>query len=255
MAHQSLSYRSYRSYKSYASATPPPPANRRCHQASTPHRHICPRATPHCATQTHGVYSGAPKLSDRSDKSDRSDTSATPTQHAYPRCHQVALHTPAVNLRPSQTTLRHCKPSGYTGACHGVARQGEDGRTNLSDLSDWSDRSDTSATPTQHAHRRCHQASKAYPCGKSSPEPNHTAALQTPGVYRGAPTCQTGQTGQTGQTQAPRPRNTHTAAVIQPSPKKQKNSAQISPCRVFCVLRKVITRPDLFSQSKPQRWE
>ena len=37
---------------------------------------------------------------------------------------------------------------------------------------------------------------------------------QTLGVYRGAPTCQTGQTGQTGQTQAPRPRNTHTAVAI-----------------------------------------
>ncbi len=108
-AHQSLSYRSYRSYKSYASATPPPPANRRCHQASK----------------------------------------------AYPCGKSARCITPAANLRPSHSTLRHCKPSGYTGACHGVARQGEDGRTNLSDRSDWSD---TSATPTQHAHRRSHPA-------------------------------------------------------------------------------------------------
>ena len=35
--------------------------------------------------------------------------------------------------------------------------------------------------------------------------------MQPHGVYRGAPTC---QTGQTGQTQASRPRNTHTAAAI-----------------------------------------
>jgi len=67
-----------------------------------------------------------------------------------------------------------------------------------------------SVTPTQHAHRRCHQKSPAYPCGKSasgyapripplpsrcpaypngtsSPEPYHTAAQQTLGVYNGAP--------------------------------------------------------------------
>ena len=53
-----------------------------------------------------------------------------------------------------------------------------------------------------------------HPSGKSSPEPYQTAVQQTLGVYRGAPTCQTGQTGQTGQTQAPRPRNTHTAVAI-----------------------------------------
>ena len=44
-----------------------------------------------------------------------------------------------------------------------------------------------SVTPPQHAHRRSHQASKALPHGKSSPEPNQTAAPQTLGVYRDAP--------------------------------------------------------------------
>ena len=101
VAHQSLSYRSYRSYKSYASATPPPPANRRCHQASK--AYPCGKSSP----------------------------------------------------EPYQTAAS--KPTGYPLACRGVARQGEDGRTNLSDRSDWSDWSDTSATPPPPAHRRCHQ--------------------------------------------------------------------------------------------------
>jgi len=77
--------------------------------------------------------------------------------------------------------------------------------------------------PRRHAYRRCHQVALHYPTvnlpvalpsGNSLPEPNQTAALQTHGVYNGAPTCQTGQTGQTGQTQAPRPRHTHTAVAI-----------------------------------------
>ena len=69
VAHQSLSYRSYRSYKSYASATPPPPANHRCHQASTPQRHIfVPRPANHRCHQA----------------------SATPPQPAHRRCHQKA---------------------------------------------------------------------------------------------------------------------------------------------------------------------
>ena len=34
----------------------------------------------------------------------------------YPCGKSARCITPAVNLRPSQTTLRHCKPSGYTGA-------------------------------------------------------------------------------------------------------------------------------------------
>ncbi len=42
----------------------------------------------------------------------------------------VAL-PPAAHLCPSQTTLRFCKPSGYTEAYHGVARQGEDGGPHL----------------------------------------------------------------------------------------------------------------------------
>ena len=41
--------------------------------------------------------------------------------------------------------------------------RGIQGRTNLSDWSDWSDWSDTSATPTQHAHRRCHQDTSTAP--------------------------------------------------------------------------------------------
>ena len=81
MAHQSLSYRSYRSYKSYASATPPPPANHRCHQASIPHRHIITRATP--------------------------------SQHAYHRCHQKSPAYPCGKFAPpSQNRQRPANPRG-----------------------------------------------------------------------------------------------------------------------------------------------
>ena len=125
---------------------PPRPAYRRCYQVAlhTPTVTIRPSQTPPRPANPRGIQ-GRTNLSDRSDWSDRSDTSATPPQHAHRRCYQVALHTPTVTLRPSQTTLRQANPRGIQG------------RTNLSDLSDLSDRSDTSATPTQHAHRRCHQ--------------------------------------------------------------------------------------------------
>ena len=100
----------------------------------------------HTAASKPTGYTGAhPSSFYKSYKSYKSYASATPTQHAYPRCHQVALHTPTANLRPSHTKLRQANPRGIQG------------RTNLSDLSDWSDRSDTSATPTRPAHRRCHQ--------------------------------------------------------------------------------------------------
>jgi len=36
------------------------------------------------------------------------------TPPAYRRCHHVARHTPTAHLRPSHTTPRHSKPSGYT---------------------------------------------------------------------------------------------------------------------------------------------
>ena len=66
---------------------------------------------------------------------------------------RVAVGAPMSNNHPNgnsapepyQTTPR--KPTGYHMACHGVARQGEDGRPDLSDRSDRSDRSDTSAPP------------------------------------------------------------------------------------------------------------
>ena len=91
MAPQSLSYRSYRSYKSYASATPPRPANRRCHQTGTPRRHICTRPKPDSGTANSRGIPRRPTLSDRSDRSDRSDTSATPPPPANRRCYQTGI--------------------------------------------------------------------------------------------------------------------------------------------------------------------
>ena len=95
--------------------------------------HLCGTSSPEpnqtAALQTLGVYRDAPILSDKSDRSDRSDLSVTPTQHAYPRCHQKSPaylcgksapgyapripplpsrypHTPTATLRPSHST--HC---------------------------------------------------------------------------------------------------------------------------------------------------
>jgi|GEM_PF-6873721 len=58
-----------------------------------------------------------------------------------------ALHTPTVNLPRAKPICAPRKSSGYHMACHGAARQGEDGRALLSDAS---------AAPSHHAHRRCH---------------------------------------------------------------------------------------------------
>ena len=52
----------------------------------------------------------------KSYKSYKSYASATPPQHAYRRCHQVALHTLAAHLRPSHTRLRQATPGVYRGA-------------------------------------------------------------------------------------------------------------------------------------------
>ena len=128
---------------------------------------------------------------------------------------RIFLFYPAVNLPPSHSRQRHRKPTGYH-------------MTPPSSLhrSYKSYKSYASVTPTQHAYRRCHQKSPAYPCGKSTTEPCQTAAPQTHGVSHGLPrrspsgrrrahpSCQTGQTGQTGQTQAPHPRPPHTAVAI-----------------------------------------
>ena len=84
--------------------------------------HDLPRRSPS------GRRRAPPSSLHRSYKSYKSYASATPTHPAYHRCHHVARHTPAVNLPPSHARQRHRKPPGYHMTCHGVARQGEDGR-------------------------------------------------------------------------------------------------------------------------------
>ena len=73
---------------------------------SKPQRQLFARAIPNSSRQTHGVSHDAPILSDRSDRSDGSDLSVTPTQHAYPRNHQVAS-------KP-QGLLLHAQPTAAT---------------------------------------------------------------------------------------------------------------------------------------------
>ena len=82
----------------------------------TPTAHLASEPYHTAVQQTHGVYRGAPILSDLSDLSDRSDTSATPPQFRTPPLPSSCLAYPTAHLRPSHTRLRHCKPSGYTGA-------------------------------------------------------------------------------------------------------------------------------------------
>ena len=65
-----------------------------------------------------------------------------------------ALHYPAVNLRLSHTGLRHSKPSGYH-----MTHPSSSYKTYKSY------KSYASVTPSQTAHPRCHQTSKALPCG------------------------------------------------------------------------------------------
>ena len=168
-----------------------------------PKRQIFARAKPNCGKQTHGVSHGLPRRSPSGRRRARplvrlvrlvrqvrrkrhAHATRTPPLPssclAYPRGKSARCITPAVNLRPSHSTLRHCKPSGYTGACHGVARQGEDGRTNLSDRSD---RSDISATPPRPANRRCYQTGIPLRHIITRAIPN--SGMQTHGVYNGAP--------------------------------------------------------------------
>ena len=86
-------YENYENYESYESCCWGADGNNHpCGTSSLEPNHTA-------AKQTHGVYRDAPILSDKSDRSDRSDLSVTPTQHAYPRCHQAARHYPAVNRR------------------------------------------------------------------------------------------------------------------------------------------------------------
>ena len=116
-------------------------------------------------------------------------------------------------LPPSHITQRHRKPSGYTEACHGVARQGEDGRTHLAQTSQTGltgltgltqaprSRAPQTAVAIKQAypigisspapHRRRPQTAvaikQAYPCGISSPAPQPHNGMQTLGLSRGAP--------------------------------------------------------------------
>ena len=129
-----------------------------------------PRAKPNYGKQTQGVSHDAPFLSDKSDRSDKSDTSVTPPRHAHHRSHQVARHTTEATLRPSQTTQRHLKPSGYTETPH----------TPLPLLTTVNHRF-ASVTPPQTAYRRCHQVARHTTEATFSPAPYHTAASKPSG--------------------------------------------------------------------------
>ncbi len=89
--------------------------------------------------------------------------------------------TLTVNFRPSHSRLRYCKPTGYHMTCHGVARQGEDGRTHHHFISLISLISLMQASRPRCPHTPAVIKLPAYPCGNSSPEPNHRAASKPTG--------------------------------------------------------------------------
>ena len=86
-------------------------------------------------------------------------------------------------LPPSHITQRHRKPSGYTEACHGVARQGEDGRTHLAQTSQTGLTGLTGLTqaPRSRAPQTAVAIKQAYPTGISAAAPNQTAACKPTG--------------------------------------------------------------------------
>ena len=112
-----------------ATRTPLLPSKKPC----IPQRHIFARAIPDCGTANpRGITwrtNNPPKKSQKIPK--------IPIQAPHPRPPHTAVaikkasHTPTAHLCPCHSKQRHSKPSGYHMACHGVARQGEDGRTHL----------------------------------------------------------------------------------------------------------------------------
>ena len=78
----------------------------------------CGKASPEPNQTATGKPSGYivthPYPSHNSHNSHNSHASVTPPQTAYPRCYQVALHTPTATLRPSQTRLRQVNPRGIS---------------------------------------------------------------------------------------------------------------------------------------------
>ena len=121
--------------------------------------------------------------------------------------------TLTVNFRPSQTALRFCKPTGYPEACHGVARQGEDGRTHLV----------RQVRQVRQVRHKCHAPAtripplpsnrQAYPTGTFSPEPYQTAVGKPKGYIVTPHSPLINLIILIILMQASRPRNTHTAAA------------------------------------------
>jgi len=84
---------------------------------------------------------------------------------------------------PRAKPQRHHKPSGYTEACRGVARQGEDGRTHLAQTSQTGLTGLTGLTqaPRSRAPQTAVAIKQAYPTGISAAAPNQTATRKPSG--------------------------------------------------------------------------
>ena len=94
----------------------------------SPNGKFSPEPNQTVACKPSGYHMAPPSSFYKSYKSYKSYASATPPRHAHRRCHQVALHTPTVNLpvalppaahqRPSQTTPRPANPRGIQWRTH-----------------------------------------------------------------------------------------------------------------------------------------
>ncbi len=108
-------------HKRHAAATRIPPLPSSC--LAYPCGISSPAPYQTAACKPTGYTMAHPSSFYKSYKSYKSYASATPTQHAYPRCHQVALHYPAVNL-PVALPLRHifarAKPHSGTANPRGI---------------------------------------------------------------------------------------------------------------------------------------
>ena len=138
-----------------------------------PQRQLFARVKPNCGVQTHGVSHDLPRRSPSGRRRAPPHhnlislmQASRRAQQAYPRSHQAGLHTPTATFRPSQTTQRHRKPTGY--------------HMTPPHLSHKSYKSYASVTPPQTAHRRCHKKALHPPAVNLHSEATQTAAQANP---------------------------------------------------------------------------
>ena len=200
----------------------------------SPNGKFSPEPNQTVACKPSGYHMAPPSSFYKSYKSYKSYASATPPQHAYRRCHQVALHYPAVNL-PVALPLRHiitraiplrlifarAIPDSGTANPGGITWRTNNPPKNSQKIPKIPMQAPRPRTPHTAVAITLPGIPHRHICARAIPDSGtatHGVSLGLPrrspsGRIRAHPSCQTGQTGQTGQTQAPRPRHPHTAVA------------------------------------------